>query len=142
MEFFLPHVGMVYLQECQTEQGHYLWSKTPGTGPHDCTKREDAFIKAVHSPRTLRRISSDPGVTVMPKPYGKVRAEELMAAAQATAKTSPAFGLASWSEFLHHEGVMTPEENAYTLCLWDYIPSGSSCYMSAFYMILQGKVGP
>jgi hypothetical protein len=80
------------------------------------------------SPRKIVRWDNGRTVhlNITPKPFGKERAEEIYAS------RSP------WQGCVTKQ--MTLEEEAYVMAVWDTIPSGSSCFMSAFFEILNGRV--
>lgn len=92
--------------------------------------------KIVLKPRTVR-IDNDHGVVTSPKLFGKARAEELKRLAEEAAKDYvKRVGFGCWRDCIHD--VMTNEEVAYVLCVWEAIPDDASCFVDAFQAILNG----
>lgn len=69
---------------------------------------------------------------VTPQLVTPERAREIMAQAQAKAVHGP------WSDQI--QKVITPEENAYFLAVWDAIARGTSTFMTAFFAALNNEV--
>ena len=69
---------------------------------------------------------------VTPQPFGSERAEEI----ERQARQKATHG--SWCDQI--DKVITPEEKAFVMAVWDAIPSGSSTFMDAFYAIKNGQI--
>lgn len=68
---------------------------------------------------------------VLPTPFDAARAAEIVVQCRAKTKHGP------WVDALPE--VMTPGENAYVHAVWLTIPDGSSNWVTAFGMILDGE---
>jgi hypothetical protein len=69
---------------------------------------------------------------VYPTPFGPERAKEIRQQARALTRCGPI------SDQLHE--VMTDGEQVYVLAVWETIPGGASCWMTAFRAIEQDEV--
>jgi len=70
--------------------------------------------------------------SITPQYVSPERAKEIMEKAKERAKYGP------WSDQI--DKVITPQEKAYFMAVWDSIPNGSSCFMSAFYAVLNNEI--
>ncbi len=93
----------------------------------------NTYVEIDMTPRTVVDFENCQRIehkNAVPTPFGSARARECWAAARKLALYGDAAS--------QLPNVMTLGERAYVLAVWDTIPSGSSCWMTAFWRIEKG----